>query len=243
MLSIRNLVAGYGKIAVLHGVALAAERGQMIGVLGPNGAGKSTLLKAVAGLLPVESGQIQFGDADVTYLSPDQRVRRGIVYIPEGRGVFAPLTVKENLLLGLYPRRRGLGKAETNARLESAFALFPVLKERLRQRAGHLSGGEQQMLAIARGVLSDPKVLMLDEPSLGLAPMVIEEIFLSLRSLNRDRGLTVILAEQNAVLGMELAEHLYIIENGKVVLSGSSATLQSDQRVVAAYLSEIAPAG
>lgn len=209
-------------------------------MLGPNGAGKSTLLKTVAGLLPVDQGRISFGDIDITNIPPNRRVHQGIVYIPEGRGIFAPLTVMENLLLGIYPKRNELSNAEKREKLESIFNLFPVLESRLKQKAGNLSGGQQQMLAIARGVLTDPKVLMLDEPSLGLAPMVIEEIFQSLQTLNRDKGLTVVLAEQNAALGMELAQYSYIIENGRVVLSGKSDALRTDRRVVAAYLSDVA---
>ncbi len=231
LLSIHDLHAGYGRAEVLHGLNLQAEAGQVITVIGPNGAGKSTLLNALMGVIP-SRGQIHFADQIVDGALLEERVAQGIALVPETRALFATMPVEDNLLLGAW-RLRGKGSVAED--LERVFTLFPRLKERRAQLAGTLSGGERQMLALGRALMSRPKLLMLDEPSLGLAPLVVREIFRTIDSL-RATGVTILLVEQNARAALEVADHGYVLEMGEIVLSGPAAELKRDARVIDTYL-------
>ncbi|MDO8848418.1 MAG: ABC transporter ATP-binding protein [Coriobacteriia bacterium] len=235
MLDVEGVIAGYGRIPVLHGVSLRAGRGEIVTLVGANGAGKSTLLKVIAGVLPARAGRVMLEGADMTTVPVHRRVGRGIVLVPEGRMLFASMTVEENLALGAYLRTGREAKRALQADRERVFELFPVLADRLRQPAGTLSGGEQQMLAIGRGLMSDPSVLLLDEPSLGLAPKVIAEIFSVLDRL-RESGLTMVLVEQDAKLALRYAERGYVMRTGSVVLEGPSAELLGNDDVRLIYL-------
>ncbi|MBX5472193.1 MAG: ABC transporter ATP-binding protein [Acetobacteraceae bacterium] len=239
MLSVNNIEVVYNDvILVLRGFSLHVPKGQIVALLGPNGAGKSTTLKAISGLLKAEDGEITRGDvrfmgSRINDIEPDRIVRRGIVQVMEGRGIVADMTVLENLRLGAYTRRDGHIKSD----IERVFHYFPRLKER-KGLAGYLSGGEQQMLAIGRALMASPKLMLLDEPSMGLAPAVMKEVFAIIQKLNRELGVTVLLVEQNARAALALAHYGYIMEQGKVVLDGTAAALRNNQDVKEFYLGQ-----
>jgi branched-chain amino acid transport system ATP-binding protein len=230
LLELEDVEARYGPVHVLHGVSLAVEEGTIVTVLGPNGAGKTTTLRAVSGTVR-RSGRIEFAGRSLVRTGPDGAARRGIAHVPEGRGTFSELTVWENLRLGAYTRRGSI-----KADVERVLAYFPWLSERGRQQAGTLSGGEQQMLALARAFVQRPKLLLLDEPSLGLAPVLVSEIFRIVCELNEKEGLSVLVVEQNARVALQAAQSGYVLEAGKIVLSGTSAQLQADDAVRRSYL-------
>jgi branched-chain amino acid transport system ATP-binding protein len=233
LLELQGVRAGYGKIEVLHGLDLTVAEGEIITVIGANGAGKSTLLKAISGVVRLAGGRIVLDGERLDTLGVEQIVSRRLVQIPEGRQLFGPLTVAENLALGSYSRRRqGVPVAE---RLKKVFALFPRLEERQGQQAGTLSGGEQQMLAIGRALMARPKLLLLDEPSMGLAPVLVEQIFAIIRDIN-SQGTTILLVEQNALMALAVASRGYILQTGKIVLAGTSAELAANDDVKKAYL-------
>ncbi|MBR8652338.1 ABC transporter ATP-binding protein [Achromobacter sp. Marseille-Q0513] len=233
MLKLESLRVSYGAIQAVRDVSLEIRTGEIVTIIGANGAGKSTLLKAVAGLEPAQDGRITFMDRDITQLPAHQRVGLGLALSPEGRGVFADQTVYDNLLLGGYARRKD--RDAIAAGVERGYALFPRLRERRDQLAGTLSGGEQQMLAMARALMCEPRLLCLDEPSLGLAPLIVQDIFAAIRRL-RDDGLTIVLVEQMANQALDVADRAYVLETGRVTLSGTGAQLLSDPKVRAAYL-------
>jgi len=238
MLDVARLEAGYGASRVLENVSLMVARGTFHALIGANGAGKSTLLKAIAGLVRPSQGRVDFDGAPIAGLAPARIVARGLALVPEGRRVFGPLTVRENLQLGAFTRlfRGGAAARETvAARLDFVLETFPRLKERLAQDAGTLSGGEQQMLAIGRALMSSPTFLMLDEPSMGLAPRVVEQLFEVLRGLRR-QGLTLLVAEQNAAIALAHADRGTVIESGRIALDGTAARLRDDDAVREAYL-------
>lgn len=234
MLSLKNLETFYGPLQALYGVSLEVPEGSIVTILGANGAGKSTVLKTIIGLLKdqPEKGLIEFEGKRIERRDTSEIVRKGIVYVPEGREVFEELSVRENLLMGAYLRGDRHGISEDVERMEG---IFPVLKEREGQLAGHLSGGEQQMLAIARGLMSRPRLLMLDEPSLGLAPTVMKEIFRIIREI-RERGTTILLVEQNARAALDVADHGFILENGRIVMDDSCDELLKNEDVQEFYL-------
>jgi len=232
MLEIKDLHVSYGGIQALRGVSLAVPDGKIVTLIGANGAGKSTLMRTISGLVKAQSGSILWNGQELLDKPIDQIVASGIAMSPEGRRVFADLTVVENLKIGAYLRR---DKAETEKDLDWVYSLFPRLKERSWQSAGTLSGGEQQMLAVGRALMSKPKLLMLDEPSLGLAPIVVREIFDIIRTVNQ-QGITVLLNEQNANMALKVADYAYVLETGTLILSGTGAELLADESVKAAYL-------
>jgi branched-chain amino acid transport system ATP-binding protein len=232
MLVIRDLVVNYGAIRALHGISLRVERGRIVTLVGSNGAGKSTTLRAISGIVRAASGSILFEGKPIGRAPPHEIVRLGIVQAPEGRGIFANMTVEENLLLGATMRRDAAGIRED---WDRALALFPRLQERLSQSAGTLSGGEQQMLAIARALIARPRLLLLDEPSLGLAPQVCQTIFRIIREIN-ERGTTILLVEQNANAALKVAHHAYVLEVGEIALEGDAKKLAADDNVRKAYL-------
>jgi branched-chain amino acid transport system ATP-binding protein len=232
VLELEGVRAGYGKIEVLHGLDLTVASGEIVTIIGANGAGKSTLLKAISGVVRLSAGRILLDGARLDTLGIEKIVSRRVVQIPEGRQLFGPLTVAENLALGSYSRRRqGSSIAE---RLEKVFALFPRLKERRTQQAGTLSGGEQQMLAVGRALMAEPQVLLLDEPSMGLAPIIVREIFATLRALNAE-GLTMVLVEQDARIALSLAHRGLVMERGKIALADSAEALLANPEVQAIY--------
>jgi branched-chain amino acid transport system ATP-binding protein len=233
LVDVRGLKVRYGVIEALHGVDVTVRRGEIVTVIGANGAGKTTLLKAISGLVPAAEGTIRFdGDRELTSLKPHQIVALGIGHVPEGRRIFQNLSVRENLSLGAYLCKDANVIAQ---RLDEVFTLFPRLRERIAQNAGTLSGGEQQMLAMARALMGGPSVLLLDEPSLGLAPKLVRSIFEIIRTI-RSRGTTLLLVEQNARMALEAADRAYVLETGAVALSGSAAELARDERVQRVYL-------
>jgi branched-chain amino acid transport system ATP-binding protein len=233
MLEIKNLVVNYGAIAALHGISLSVPDGKIVTLIGANGAGKTTTLKTISGLVKSASGEIIYDGKNIAGLPPHQIVACGISQSPEGRMVFANLTVLENLRLGAYLQK---DQQIIRRELEHVFALFPRLREREKQIAGTLSGGEQQMLAIGRALMSRPKLLLLDEPSLGLAPLLVKTIFEKIVAINRQQGLTILLVEQNANLALEISHFGYVLETGKVVLQGDSRELRQNPQVKQAYL-------
>lgn len=233
MLEIKNLQVSYGAITALHGVTLSVKPGSIVTLIGCNGAGKSTTLRAVSGLLKPQAGEILYDGKNLVGLPPHQIVARGLSQVPEGRMVFANLTVHENLMMGAYLQR---DKAVIRSSLESVFATFPRLKERKQQVAGTLSGGEQQMLAIGRALMSRPKFLMMDEPSLGIAPLLVKTIFEKIVEINRTQGITILLVEQNANLALEISHFGYVLETGKIILADHSAALRQNPQVRSAYL-------
>lgn len=235
MLKLKDVHGHYGQIHALKGVSLEVREGSICCLIGANGAGKSTTLMSISGIQRVTSGEIEFQGKPIHGLAPEQIVRRGIVQVPEGRRIFPLLTVQENLTLGAYLRR---DKGEVNDKLEQAFALFPILEERSKQVGGTLSGGEQQMLAIARALMSTPRLLLLDEPSLGLAPLIVEHIMAIIRRIRKQQGVTILLVEQNAQAALELADYGYVIETGRVVLQDGAQALLENPRVRQAYLGE-----
>jgi branched-chain amino acid transport system ATP-binding protein len=235
VLKLHEVRAGYGRIEVLHGLDLTVGRGEIVTIVGANGSGKSTLLKTISGLVKISAGSIDFNGESLGSLGVESIVSRGLVQIPEGRQLFGPLTVEENLELGSYVRRRR-GKP-LSEKLARVFKLFPRLEERLRQQAGTLSGGEQQMLAIARALMAEPSLLLLDEPSMGLAPIMVRDIFASLRDLNRE-GLTMVLVEQDARIALSLADRGMVMERGRIVLEGEARALLEDPEVQAIYFGQ-----
>ena len=232
MLKIEDLVVKYGGITAVKDISLEIGEGETVALIGANGAGKSSTLNAVSGLLRIASGTIAFDGKDITGVSPDKIVEMGLVQVPEGRQIFTRLTVEENLRMGAFVNR---DKADAERNRERVLSLFPILKERARQSAGTLSGGEQQMLAIGRALMSSPKMLLLDEPSMGLSPIMTQEVFHVLRSL-KDENITIFIVEQNAYDALELADRAYIMETGTIALEGRSADLINDERVKNAYL-------
>jgi branched-chain amino acid transport system ATP-binding protein len=237
MLTIKDLHAGYGSSEVLHGATLTVPQGRLVAVIGPNGAGKTTTMRAISGLIRPRSGQMLFGGEDIAGMEAARVARLGLAHVPEGRHVFGPLAVEENLLLGAYRRLPKLFgyKAGARAGLERVYAMFPRLKERRRQLAGTLSGGEQQMLAVGRALMAEPQLILLDEPSMGLAPVIVEELFATLNQL-KQQGITMLLVEQMAHKALQVADHVYVMERGRVVIDGPPDQLRQDARVVAAYL-------
>ena len=231
VLSVRNLETFYGAIMALRGVSLDVEQGEIVTILGANGAGKTTLMKTIAGLMDPEKGQITFlGDA-ISGLDPDRVVAKGIALVPEGREVFPYLTIEENLKLGAYTRRDN-----TADDLDLVYQYFPILKERRRQAAGFLSGGQQQMLAIGRGLMARPKLMMLDEPSLGLSPLLTQEIFEIIARLNAEQSVTMLLVEQNAHIALETAHKGYVLEMGRIVMAGAAEKLRASEDIQEFYL-------
>lgn len=235
MLEIKNLQVSYGAIAALHGVSLKVPEKSIVTLIGANGAGKSTTLRALSGLVKVRGGSVLYGGEDITNRPAHEIVARGLCHVPEGRMVFANLTVEENLRMGAYLRNDKAGIASD---VDYAFTVFPRLKERISQQAGTLSGGEQQMLAIARALMSKPKCLMLDEPSLGIAPMLVRAIFDQIVAINKERGLTILLVEQNANLALGISQYGYVLETGKVLLEDTATALRQNPQVREAYLGD-----
>ena len=233
MLEIKDLVVNYGSIAALHGISLRAEKGSIVTLVGANGAGKTTTLRTISGIVKAKSGTITFDGEAITNEPPHEIVERGLAQSPEGRMVFANLTVMENLRMGAYLRRDKVGIAKD---LDYVFGIFPRLKERQQQTAGTLSGGEQQMLAIGRSLMSKPKCLMLDEPSLGIAPLLVKTIFEKIVEINRELGITILLVEQNANLALEVSHYGYVLETGRIILEDKSSALRENAQVRAAYL-------
>ncbi len=233
MLRVVDLHATYGDIEVLKGISLEICPGEIVCLLGANGAGKSTLLKVISGVLHPSQGKVLFQDQEITRYSPHKIVRMGLSHVPEGRQIFSRLTVMQNLLLGGYPRKSK--KVETQELSEFIFKLFPILRERVKQKAGTLSGGEQQMLAISRGLMSRPRLLLLDEPSLGLAPLIVEEIFRVIKDL-RSRGISILLVEQNVMGALNIADRGYIMEIGKIAAHGKAADMRRNDEVRRRYL-------
>lgn len=232
LLTIKNLSVGYGAIQALRGISLQVEPGEIVTLIGANGAGKSTTLRSISGMLPLKEGEIQFDGKSIEGWEPHRIVESGLSQVPEGRGIFANLTVDENLQLGAFTRQDKAGIARDR---ERALQLFPRVRERLRQLAGTLSGGEQQMLAIARALLARPKLLMLDEPSLGLAPQIVQTIFQVIREINRE-GTTILLVEQNAAMALQVAHRAYVIEVGEILMHGPAAELAASDSIRKAYL-------
>lgn len=230
LLTVEGLRAGYGPLEILQGIDLTVDKGEVVVILGANGAGKTTTMRALSGMIP-RRGTVSFLDNDIVGANAESIVKLGIAHVPQGRGTFSDLTVEDNLRAGAYIRRD-----EVAEDLERWYGVFPRLKERRTQKAGSLSGGEQQMLAIARALMSRPQLLLCDEPSLGLAPLVTQELFSVIQRLNRDEGLSVLLVEQNANLAMKIATRVYLLETGKVVASGTADELASDDSIRKAYL-------
>lgn len=232
MLNVNDLNVSYGAIHALKGVTFNLQEGEIVALIGANGAGKSTTLNTISGILRPDSGQIDFEGEDLTLTSPAQIVEKGIIQVPEGRKIFARMSVLENLELGAYTVR---DKSVARKHLEHVFEIFPRLKERQRQMGGTLSGGEQQMLAMGRGLMADPRLLLLDEPSMGLAPLLVEQIFEVVQSIN-EQGVSILLVEQNAQMALSIADRAYVLETGKVALSGEAEALMENPQVKAAYL-------
>ena len=236
MLTIENLVAGYGKVQVLHGVSLEVPEGRLVTLIGSNGAGKTTTLRALSGMIQPQSGAIRLGGKDIAGLPAYEITRRGMAHSPEGRRVFPTLPVTDNLLLGAFTRFTGMRpRGDTAADLERMFVLFPRLRERRTQLAGTLSGGEQQMLAMARALMLNPEVLLLDEPSMGLAPKLVEEVFATVARL-KERRITMLLVEQFAAAALDVADYGYVMENGRISVHGPAEQLRNDPAVRDAYL-------
>jgi branched-chain amino acid transport system ATP-binding protein len=232
LLDVRDLNVYYGAIHALQGISFTVNEGEIVTLIGANGAGKSTILCTISGLLRPRRGSIRFQGQDITMLPAEQIVRLGIIQVPEGRKIFAPLTVRENLEMGAYTREN---KAEIQQSLERVFASFPRLKERINQLGGTLSGGEQQMLATGRGLMGDPTLLLLDEPSMGLSPILVEEIFRIIQEINA-KGTSILLVEQNAHMALSIAHRAYVLETGRIVLEGATGEVREDPQVKAAYL-------
>ena len=238
LLEVRDLHVYYGAIHALQGVSFDVEEGEIVSIIGANGAGKSTTLNTICGLFRPRQGSIKLRGQELTVLPADRIVKRGLSQVPEGRKIFAPLTVQENLDMGAFTRT---DKAEINRQMERVFASFPRLRERLGQLGGTLSGGEQQMLAMGRGLMSSPALLLLDEPSMGLAPILVEEIFKIIKEIN-STGTSILLVEQNANMALQIANRAYVLETGRVVLSGDARSVLENPQVKAAYLGEGQPA-
>lgn len=237
MLKIKNINTYYGKVHALKNISIHLKQGEIVTLIGANGAGKTTILNSISAVTPPATGQIHFDDQDLAGLGPDRVVKLGICQVPEGRQVFKPLSVEDNLELGAYLRYRGReGRSAIRKDLDDMYALFPRLHERRKQAAGTLSGGEQQMLAMGRALMARPKLLLLDEPSMGLAPLVVQEIFRVIEQLRSERGTTVLLVEQNAKAALKMADRGYVLETGKVVLEGIASELLENKEVQRAYL-------
>jgi branched-chain amino acid transport system ATP-binding protein len=233
MLEVQDLVVNYGAISALHGVSLKVQERDIVTLIGANGAGKTTLLRTISGLIRPKSGQITYAGKSITSVPPHQIVSRGLAHVPEGRMIFANLTVWENLKMGAYLQK---DRAAIERELEYVFSIFPRLKERQKQVAGTLSGGEQQMLAIGRALMSKPKFLMLDEPSLGIAPLLVKLIFEKIVEINQRQGITILLVEQNANLALQVSRYGYVLETGRITLQDTSASLRQNAAVKKAYL-------
>jgi branched-chain amino acid transport system ATP-binding protein len=233
MLEVKNLAVSYGAITALHGISLSVPPGRIVTLIGANGAGKTTTLKTISGLLRARSGEILYDGKNIAGRPTHQIVKLGLSHVPEGRMIFANLTVMENLQMGAYLQK---DRQVIQREREHVFAMFPRLQERQQQIAGTLSGGEQQMLAIGRALMSQPKFLMLDEPSLGLAPLLVKTIFEKIVEINRQQGITILLVEQNANLALEVSHYGYVLETGKITLQGDSAVLRQNPQVQSAYL-------
>jgi branched-chain amino acid transport system ATP-binding protein len=233
MLQVQNLSVSYGAIRALRDVSLTVPQGGIVTLIGSNGAGKSTTLRTISGLIRPQAGTISYCGERINGIAPHRIVERGLCHVPEGRMVFSTLTVRENLAMGAYLRR---DHASVQRERDYVFSVFPRLAEREKQLAGTLSGGEQQMLAIGRALMGQPKFLMLDEPSLGIAPLLVKAIFAQIATINRERGITILLVEQNANLALEIASHGFVLETGQVILENDSASLRADPRVRTAYL-------
>ncbi len=232
LLEARGVTAGYGEINVLHGIDFTVEDGGVTALLGANGAGKTTTLRALCGMIR-RAGEITLGGERIDAVATEDIVRRGVGHVPDGRGTFMELTVEENLRLGAYTRR---DRAAVATDLERVFGYFPRLKERYRQQAGTLSGGEQQMLAISRALLVKPRLLLLDEPSFGLAPLIVQDIFHILRRINTEERMSILVVEQNASLALDLADHAFLLETGRIVVSGTASAIRQDEAVRRSYL-------
>jgi len=233
MLEIKNLKVSYGAISALHGISLSVPAGSIVTLIGANGAGKSTTLRAISGLVRPRCGEILYEGRNIAGLAPHEIVKRGLSHVPEGRMIFANLTVQENLMMGAYLQR---DKKVVASEMDLVFQTFPRLKERVRQVGGTLSGGEQQMLAIGRALMSKPKFLLLDEPSLGIAPLLVKTIFEKILEINRRQGITILLVEQNANLALEISNHGYVLETGNIILQDESSNLRQNSQVKSAYL-------
>ena len=232
LLEVENIHAGYGKLEILRGVSLRVEAGQIVSIIGPNGAGKSTVFKTLFGLLPAREGRVRFAGEDVTNQPPADLLRRGISYVPQGRNVFPLMTVDENLRLGAYIRPRS---ADLDREVERVYATFPMLQAARRKRAAELSGGQQQMLEMGRALLLRPRLMLLDEPTLGLAPLVFREIFRIIEDLRRE-GQTILMVEQNAAKALEISDYAYVLELGKNRFDGSGEAIRNDDRIRRLYL-------
>ncbi|HXC99127.1 MAG TPA: ABC transporter ATP-binding protein [Verrucomicrobiae bacterium] len=236
MLEVKNLTVNYGAIAALRGISLEVRPGDIVTLIGANGAGKTTALRTISGLLKAQSGSVLYQGRDITNLPPHQIVKLGISHVPEGRMVFSNLTVLENLMMGAYPQKDRQIVAQE---LEHVYSLFPRLQERQKQVAGTLSGGEQQMLAIGRALMSKPKFLMLDEPSLGIAPLLVKTIFEKIVEINKKQGISILLVEQNANLALEISRFGYVLETGRIILQDEAPALRQSAQVRSAYLGGI----
>lgn len=233
MLEIKDLAVGYGSITALHDVSLRVPKGDIVTLIGANGAGKSTTLRAISGLLKAQRGSIKCEGEEISNLPPHKIVARGISHVPEGRMIFANLTVQENLLMGAYLRK---DRNKLSEQFDFIFGMFPRLQERAKQVAGTLSGGEQQMLAIGRALMGKPRFLMLDEPSLGIAPLLVKTIFQKIVEINKSLGITILLVEQNANLALDVSHYGYVLETGRIILEDKSPALRANERVKSAYL-------
>ena len=238
VLSVRNVETFYGAIMALRGVSIDVEQGEIVTILGANGAGKTTLMKTICGLMDPEKGQIKFLGDQIARQQPDRIVKKGLSLVPEGREVFPYLTIEENLRLGAFTRRDPIGDD-----LELVYSYFPILKERRRQAAGFLSGGQQQMLAIGRGLMAKPRLMLLDEPSLGLSPLLTQEIFGIIARLNAEQGVTMLVVEQNAHIALATAHKGYVLETGRIVMAGSAETLRNSQDIQEFYLGKSSEGG
>jgi branched-chain amino acid transport system ATP-binding protein len=234
VLDVQDLAVNYGAIRALQGISFHVEEGEIVTLIGANGAGKSTTLKTISGLLRPAAGSLRYKGESIVGIPADRIVKLGIVQVPEGRQIFAPLTVRENLEMGAYTRK---DKGDTERAMKRVFASFPRLEERLSQRGGTLSGGEQQMLAMGRGLMADPRLLLLDEPSMGLAPILVEEIFNIIQEINK-QGVSILLVEQNAAMALSVASRAYVLETGRVVLEGPAQAVRENPDVKKAYLGE-----
>jgi branched-chain amino acid transport system ATP-binding protein len=232
MLKIKNIHAAYGNIKAVKGIDIDVPSGKIVALLGSNGAGKTTTLKAISGLMPLETGTIELDEVPIHSMAPEKIAGLGIVQSPEGRQIFTSLTVEENLKVGAFTEK---SRDVVDTRMKSVFGYFPRLEERRKQIAGTLSGGEQQMLAIGRALMANPKVLLLDEPSLGLAPLIVKDIFQIVKRLN-DEGVTILIVEQNALQTLKIADYAYVMETGKIILEGAGNDLLQDEKVIEAYL-------
>ena len=233
LLTVENLVAGYGRLEILHGVSLSVEAGSVTGIIGPNGSGKSTLLKTIAGFLTPQRGQIRFRGTDITGLTPHEILRHGVMFMPQGQRIFPRLTVQENLQMGGYSLAQS---TEVNQRMRSVFRLFPILQEKAHQLAGELSGGQQAMVSFGMAMMSHPRLILLDEPSAGLAPRIIQTVFERIAELNQGEGMTFLIVEQNIRKIMEVADTIYILDKGENVFSGRPEEMRSREELMALYL-------